>query len=132
MLEVKGLVKTKPVKTSKLLRELLLKHGTREHYPKGTFLFRKGSPAKVVLVLKGSVLLAGPSVNNLALLNRQDVFGLSESIGHNNCCPKSAFAITPLDVYSLTAGELNRYVTLMPELRKLVLSELLNRHQNVE
>lgn len=77
------------------------------------------------------MLIAGPTVNQIQLSSRQELLGLNESIGHLPFL-KSAFAISPLVVYSLAAVELNRHIANFPDFRRIVLDEILKGHKHIE
>lgn len=111
-------------KKVRLLKDLLLTHGDRRHYMRGEFLFRKGDEARVVLVFKGTVAIAGPTLNHVKILSGQDVLGLYESIAQN-ASKKTAVAVGPLMAYSLSAKEFNLLLMARPTVRQALLQGIL-------
>ena len=113
------------------LRDLVAAEGTQLHLKKGAFLFEKGSAPSLFLVLRGNLLLAGPTVNQIQFLPKSRVLGLPECMAQ---LPwgYAGFAATPLVVHRLSAKELQAMLAKRPELRRHCLAGLLTRAPGFE
>jgi len=111
-------------KKVRLLKDLLMTHGDRRHYMRGEFLFRKGDDARVVLISKGTLAVAGPTLNHMKILSGQDVLGLYETIAQNPS-KKTAVAVGPLMAYTLSAKDFNMLLLTKPAIRQALLQGIL-------
>lgn len=117
--------------TAPQLRDLVAAAGTQIHLKKGVFLFEKGSAPSLYLVLRGNLLLAGPSVNQIQFLPKSRVIGLPECMAQMPWT-YAGFAATPLVVHRLAAKDLQVMLAKRPELRRHCLAGLLMKAPGFE
>jgi hypothetical protein len=116
---------------SPLLCHVLKANGIPISVKKGSFLFKRGGAPSVYLLGKGAMLLVGPSVNDVQLLSKNIVLGVSECLS-STTWDFSCFAISTVQVYRIANKELVRHLVGKPDLRNQCLAGLAQKAPNFE
>jgi hypothetical protein len=111
---------------SPLLVQLFAAEGVLMGVQKGSFLFHKGGPPAAFMLESGSLVLIGPTINQVQLLPRFSTIGLVECLSMVPS-PYTCFVSSAAHVRKLSAKEVTRHLATRPDLRNLCLQGLLSK-----